>query len=358
MKGLVFLTGTTGQLGSYLAELYLADDHKVIGLKRRTSTDNLWRLKDCIENPNFSLVEGDITDFGSIFQIIQQNRPDRIINAAAMSHVHTSFSQPNYTFDVVAKGPLNLLESIRLLKSDNYNPRFATFSSSEMFGDQFDNHNPFDGSSSDKNIQHEQTKMNPKSPYAVAKLAAFQLGKIYREAYGIWVTNPILFNSESSRRGENFVTRKITKWIGDYLRWKKKCHFDTCGLEFTDNTIISDIGYEFPKLKLGNINSYRDWSYAEDTARGVKLALEYKNPTEFIFATGETHTIKEFVELAFSLVNLNWKDYVTIDKDLFRPSEVKYLCGDSSKARQLLGWQSTVSFKELVSMMVKSDAEV
>jgi len=319
MKALI--TGITGQDSSYLAELLLSKDYEVWGLIRRSSTFNRQRIDTIYTNRKnkgrFKLLYGDMTDFASLAYVLKQSKPDEIYNLAAQSHVQVSFDTPIYTGQVDAMGVLNLLEAVRIL---GIKTKIYQASTSELF------------SGDPKELpQSEKTPFNPKSPYGVAKLYAFNICKIYRESYGMFISNGILFNHESERRGENFVTRKITIGLSKIL----------AGME--------------NKIRLGNIKAKRDWGYAPDFVEGMWLMLQQNKPDDFILATGETHTVEEFLKGAFLLKGLNYKEYLEIDKDQFRPNEVKELRGDASKARKILKWQPKVKFSELVRLMVEND---
>lgn len=321
MSALIF--GVTGQIGSYLAEYLLSKNIDVIGFNRRTSSNNTWRIKSILNK--ITLLEGDITDYSSIYRTINKYRPYYIVNLAAMSHVHKSFDQPLYTWDITAKGQLNVLEVVRSI--GKYNPKICFSASSEMFGNQYDF--SWDG----QKVQYEKTRMIPNSPYGIAKLAGFNVTELYRRSYNMFASNVIMFNTESPRRGDNFVTKKIAQYIGKLY-----------------NKI--NLGEEMSKLKLGNLSASRDWGSAEDKCEGIYLILQQDYPDDFVLATGETHTVEEFVMEAFDYVGLNWKDWVEIDKSLFRPSEVPYLCGCAQKAKEVLGWEPKTTFKELVHRMI------
>lgn len=346
----ILITGISGQIGSYLAEEYLNQGHVVYGMLRRTSSSNLWRLSKIKYHNRLVLFEGDVTDFSSVFSSISKYQPDKIANLAGQSHVHTSFSQPHYTTNVVYNGVLNILESMKILHSS---ARFATANSSEQFGTSFNR-------AFDDNYQDETTLMKPQSPYAVAKLAAYHLCDIYR-TYGLWIIRPILFNSESYRRGENFVTRKITKWVGEFVRWAilegiYTKSLDLSYLTFNDTYIESKLStHTFPKLRLGNLEAQRDWTHAQDTAKGILLALEHTTPDDFVFSSGQTKSIKEFLDIIFSLVNLDWHPFVLIDQALCRPNEVPFLLGRSTKAHTELGWEPKISFSDLCREMIDYD---
>lgn len=321
--------GISGQDGSYLADMLLAKGYKVIGTTRRSSVNNLERVSH-IDNDRFSIVECDVTDSGNVFNVVAKTRPDEIYNTTAQSHVGTSFEQPHLTFQVNAVGVLNILEAMRFYAP---NAKMMTCNTSEMFGDRYSvepvMNCPY---GNEIKYQNENTIFAPRSPYAVAKLAAHNLVHTYRESYKLFVCSAITFNHESPRRGENFVTKKITNYIGKLVNNKT-----------TD------------KLKLGNIYAKRDWGHAKDMVRGFHMMLQQKKPDDFVFCTGETHSVEEFLVEAFSLVNKDWNDYVETDKNLFRPAEVNYLCGRYEKAKRVLKWEPTILFKDLVKEMVEYD---
>lgn len=352
------ISGILGQDGSYLAESLLKKGYKVAGIYRRSSSPNFWRIPFYRK---LDLYEGDITDMSSLLYIVGKTQPDEIYNLAAQSHVGTSFTQPQYTINVDLLGCLNFLEIIRQLKLKT---RFYQASTSEMYGSNYStapynpdtkevykkgypmSYNKF-SMILDYPYQDEDTPFSPNSPYAIAKLAAHNAVKVYREAYGLHASCGILFNHESPRRGEEFVTRKITKYIGGLTlyRW--------------DKTSPLKSWYNNPeKLKLGNINASRDWGHAIDYVRGMWLMLQQDKPDDYVLATGQTHNVAEFLDESFSYVShggLDWKDFVEIDKNLFRPSEVEYLRGDATKAKEKLGWTPEVDFKTLVHEMVDAD---
>ena len=319
------VTGVTGQDGSYLAEFLLKHDYRVVGLVRRSSNLNLSRISSILNVPEFKLEEFDLTDPASCSGMVQKYQPDEFYNLAAQSHVGTSFQQPNLTVNVNTLGVINILESIRVFSPAT---RFYQASTSEMFGYSF--------STSPEGIkyQNEDTPMYPQSPYGAAKLASHNLVRIYRSSYQIYGSCGILFNHESPRRGENFVTRKITKYIGKVMNGKTN-----------------------DKLSLGNLSAKRDWGHAKDYVRAMWLMLQQDKPEDYVVSTGETHSVEEFLVKAFNIVNLNWQDYVLIDPGLYRPAEVDYLNGDSTKVRKLLGWSPEYSFDDLVKEMVTSDIE-
>lgn len=312
-----FVTGLSGQDGSLLAELLLAKGYEVWGLLRRSSSTNTQRIDHILDQ--IHVVIGDMTDSLSLARAIEMSQPDEVYNLAAQSQVGVSFQMPEYTTDVVGTGPTRILE---ILRSTRPQTRFYQASTSELFGKVAET------------PQTEKTPFHPRSPYASAKAQAFHATKNYREAYGMFAVNGILHNHESARRGEEFVTRKITRAA---TRIKM-------GLQ--------------EKLKLGNLDSKRDWGFAGCFVEAMWLMLQAERPDDYLIATGESHSVREFVELAFDLLGLDWKTYVEYDEDLLRPAEVDYLCGDASKARRELGWSPRVSFGELVRMMVVSDLEL
>ena len=345
MEGLemktALITGITGQDGAYLAEFLLKKGYAVHGIKRRSSSFNTERIdhlyRDQHErNVNFFMHYGDLTDSTNLIRIIQEVQPDEIYNLAAQSHVQVSFETPEYTANSDALGPLRILEAIRILGLEK-KTKFYQASTSELYGKV------------QETPQSETTPFYPRSPYGVAKLYAYWITVNYREAYGIFTSNGILYNHESCLRGETFVTRKITMAINNIINGNQE------------------------KLYLGNIDAKRDWGFAEDYVVAMWLMMQQEKPDDFVIATGETHTVREFVELAFAEVGIgiNWtgdginergvddtgRILIEIDPRYYRPTEVEMLLGDPSKAEQILGWKSTVSFKELVKMMVKGDLD-
>ena len=326
--------GVTGQDGSHLADLLLERNYLVIGVTRRTSTDNTTRISHLLNNRNFQLVGGDITDSSSVLNIFKNHgEVDEVYNLAAQSHVAVSFNQPGLTWDITGKGCLNILQS--LVDLNMVGARFYQASSSEMFGKNYDIEV---GMTAESKYQNEETKFLPQSPYAIAKCAAHYMTRLYREGYGLHASAGILFNHEGPRRGENFVTRKITKWVGDYVKSGKSA--------------------DFPKLRLGNLDAYRDWGYAGDYCEAMWMMLQQEEPDDYVICTGETHSIREFLTIAFKEVGIDdWSDYVVQDPEFYRPAEVDYLRGDASKANKILGWEPRNSFEDLVKMMVKHDLE-
>lgn len=310
------ITGITGQDGSYLAELLLGKKYKVHGVIRRASTMNRGR----IDHLKLNLHYGDLADEGSIRKIIFDVKPDEIYNLAAQSHVKISFDIPEYTANVTGVGSLRILKAIKdFQENTDKKIKFYQASSSEMFG----NSPP---------PQNENTPFRPQSPYACAKLFAYNITKLYREAYGLFAVNGILFNHESPRRGENFVTRKVTIGVAKIK----------AGLE--------------KKLYLGNLNPKRDWGYAPEYMEAAWLMMQQPKPDDFVIGTGQTHSVKEFVELAFKEAGLgDYKKYVKIDKKYYRPAEVNVLVADYSKAKKVLKWQPKIKFFDLVKIMVRAD---
>ena len=355
MKAIIF--GITGQDGSHLSELLLAKNYTVIGVSRRCSVDNTGRIKHLLNSDRFNLVHGDITDVFSVMSILKDNADvDEIYNLAAQSHVQVSFSQPALTWDITGKGCLNILQSIVDL---GLHSRFYQASSSEMFGANYDMFGNL-------KYQREDTKFLPQSPYAIAKCAAHYMTRLFREAYGVHASAGILFNHEGPRRGETFVTRKITKWIGEYTKWRKKyseypikarTDGDFINVENWD-WLATEVKSTFPKLRLGNLEASRDWGYAGDYVEAMWSMLQQDNPDDYVICTGETHTIREFLDVAFSHIGIfDWTNFVVIDPEFYRPAEVDYLKGDATKANTVLNWKPQTSFSELVKIMVDSDID-
>ena len=318
------ITGITGQDGSFLAELLLSKGYDVYGIIRRSSTFNTDRIDHIYQDPHdpdvkMRLVYGDLNDSSSLNTILRQVNPDEIYNLGAQSHVRVSFDIPEYTAEVTGLGTVRLLEAIR---EAGIRPKFYQASSSELFGKVVET------------PQRETTPFHPRSPYGCAKAYSYYITVNYRESYGLFACNGILFNHESERRGETFVSRKITRAA---TRIK-------LGLQ--------------DKLYLGNLDARRDWGYARDYVQGMWLMMQAGEPDDYVLATGETHSIRDFLDLAFGRLSLDWKQYVEIDPRYFRPAEVDLLQGDATKARTKLGWQPTVTFSELVALMIDHDLEV
>ena len=340
-KKIALITGITGQDGSLLADFLLKKKYKVIGVKRRSSTFNTSRInhlyKDIQESKNFVPYYGDMTDSTNIIRIIKDTQPDEIYNLAAQSHVHTSFETPEYTANADAIGPLRILEAIRILNLTK-KIKFYQASTSEMFGNS-------------TKIQNEKTPLEPVSPYGVSKLFGYWMTICYRKSYGMFACNGILFNHEGPRRGETFVTRKISRAVAEISKKKRKF------------------------LYLGNLDAKRDWGYAKDYIESMWLMLQKKKPDDYVISTGITKSVREFVEEAFKNINIkiSWKGkkekeigfntktkeiLVKIDPRYYRPTEINILKGDSKKAKKLLGWKPKKKFKEIVKEMVLNDLDL
>lgn len=317
------ITGITGQDGSYLAELLLDKGYEVHGMIRRSSSFNTERIDHIYQDPHQQNVRlflhyGDLSDGSVVSRLLREVEPDEVYNLAAQSHVRTSFDVPEYTGEITGLGAIRLLEAMR---RTGITPRFYQASSSELFGKAVET------------PQDESTPFHPRSPYGCAKAYAFHVTRNYREAYGFFACNGILFNHESPRRGETFVTRKITRAA---TRIK-------LGLQ--------------DRLFLGNLDARRDWGYAPEYVHAMWLMLQHDEPDDFVIATGETHSVREFLDRAFGLLDLDWKSYVEIDPRYFRPAEVDSLLGDASKAMTKLGWRPETGFDELVRIMVEADLD-
>jgi GDPmannose 4,6-dehydratase len=318
------ITGITGQDGSYLAELLLSKGYEVHGFIRRASTFNTGRLEAIYDDPHsgrsrLTLHYADLADASALSRLLGKIQPEEIYNLAAQSHVRVSFDSPEYTTDIVATGTVRLLEAIR---ESGIKPRFYQASSSEMYGKV------------QEIPQRETTPFYPRSPYGCAKVYSYWITVNYRESYGLFACNGILFNHESPRRGETFVTRKITRAVA---------HIQA-GLQ--------------SKLYLGNLDAKRDWGYAKEYVEAMWLMLQQAQPEDYVVATGETHSVREFLEVAFGHAGLDWKKYVEIDPRYYRPAEVDLLIGDSTKARQNLGWSPKTTFVDLTKLMVDADIEL
>ena len=315
-----FITGITGQDGAYLAELLLEKGYEVHGTVRRSSSINTDRIDGLIskysDNNQLTLHYSDLLDSSSITNLLNNILPDEVYNLAAQSHVSVSFLNPILTTQVGTLGSISILEGIRHLNKD---VKFYQASSSEMFG----------GTS--KEFLNEKSLFDAKSPYGASKVFAHEITKIYRESYELFGVNGILFNHESPLRGETFVTRKISRAVGRI-----------------------SVGIQ-ERLTLGNLNASRDWGYAKDYVEGMWKMMQHSNAEDWVLATGETKTVREFAEAAFNVVGLSWEDYVDVSEKYFRPNEVEYLVGDATKARDILGWEPTVDFNELVKIMVEYD---
>jgi len=318
-----FITGVTGQDGYYLSKLLLEKGYEVHGTIRRSSTFNTSRIDPLIaeyqDSKQLKLYYSDLLDSSSLNNLISSINPKEIYNLAAQSHVAVSFKNPLYTTQTSTVGSITLLEAV---KNSEHEIKYYQASSSEMYG------------GIDEQVLNEDSKFIPKSPYAVGKVFAHEITRTYRESYGTFAVNGILFNHESPLRGETFVTRKITRAVGRiYLKLQSK-------------------------LTLGNLSAARDWGFSGDYVRGMYLMMQHSDPEDWVLATGEAHTVKDFAEEAFSAVGLNWEDFVVTSEKYERPNEVKHLLGDSTKAQNKLGWKPETSFKELVKMMVESDLKL
>lgn len=312
----VLITGITGQDGSYLAELLLDKGYQVYGLMRRLSSPNFSRIAHIANR--ITLLEGDLTDQSSLSAAMQTVQPDEVYNLAAQSFVATSWNQPTLTGDVTGLGAARLFEAVRQFCK---NAKVYQASSSEMFG------------AAEKSPQNEKVNFHPRSPYGCAKVYAHHMAVNYRESYGMFVCNGILFNHESPRRSIEFVSRKITDGVA---------------------RIYYGLANE---LRLGNLDARRDWGYAGDYVKAMWLMLQQDKPDDYVIASGRNYSVKELAELAFKSVELNWSDYVVVDQSFLRPADVETLCGDFSKARRLLGWKPEISFQQLVNMMIKADLD-
>lgn len=359
----VLIFGITGQDGYYLTELLTRKGFNVVGVVRRTSTNSLGRVSFFLTHKNLTIDNADITDFSSVLAIIKKYRPDWIFNLAAQSHVGTSFDEPFHTLDVTGVGCLNILESLRFLSWDYV--RFYQASSSEMFGDAR-NIEITNSSNPDELLkevgQSIDTQFSPQSPYAIAKVMAHQFCQLYRKAYDMNVRCGILFNHESEMRGHEFVTRKITRWLGNYRHWSDGQFYTIGRIRVPKDKIYLGKPYDeskpdlFPKLQLGNLNAVRDWGHAEDYVRAMVLMMQHSQAEDWVVATGEEHSIKDFLAKSFEVAELgDWQEYVQINESLKRPAEVPYLKGDSSPIREKLGWKPIVSFDSLVFRMVEHD---
>jgi GDPmannose 4,6-dehydratase len=342
------ISGATGMDASYLAELLLEKQYEVYAITRRSSTNTTDRIAHLLDIPNYHLVEGDITDSGSIFKIISDLKPDECYNLAAQSHVGTSFDQPFYTFQVNAVGCLNFLEGIRLLSPQT---RFYNASTSEMLG------NNVDEDEEGNKYQDEFTEFAPRSPYSVSKLAAHNLVFTYRESYGLHASCGILHNHTGPRRGENFVERKITKWLGKFKEWLDELELTEDWLFKSESPdIIFNDTLSYPKLRLGNIESYRDWSHSKDMVGAMWLMLQQDEPDDYVVSSDIAHSVRELLQEAFNYAGFSsYEPFIYIDPKFYRPAEVDYLCGRSTKIRNKLGWIPKYSFTDIIHEMVEAD---
>lgn len=324
MNKRALITGITGQDGSFLAELLLDKGYEIYGLVRRLSKPNLDNIEHIIDYIN--LIDGDLADQSSVINAVNKSCPDEIYNLAAQSFVATSWQQAEYTCNVTGMGAFRVFEAVRMIGSyikgndPKHNMKIYQASSSEMFGDVIP-------------PQNEMTQLNPRSPYGAAKAFAHNMAKVYRDSYNMYITCGILFNHESERRGIEFVSMKIANAVARI-----------------------DAGLQ-KELRLGNLDAKRDWGYTKDYVKAMWMMMQQDKPDNFVIASGENHTIREFVEIAFDHVGLNWQDYVVIDQSFFRPAEIYDLRGDYSKAKKVLGWELKTSFKDLVKIMVDSEID-
>lgn len=352
------ITGIRGQVGSYLADYLLAKGYKVVGVERRCSNPDYSNIQHLLSNPDFILEQGDITDGGSIVRIVKKYQPDEFYNTAAMSFVGASWDQPLSTCDINFMGVVNCLEAIRL---ESPKTKFLQSSTSEVYGDVLN----------DK--QNEETPARPRSPYAAAKYGAESLVKVYRDSYKLFACFYRGFNSESQRRGPEFVTRKITRWIGnsflaidDNALEINQIVSGVQASELKDNETISitlekgflaalELGL-ISKLRLGNLDAKRDWTHAMDIVRGMWLMLQQDEPDDFVLGSGTARSIKEFLTTAFGVLSIeDWEPFVEVDPKFYRPADVNLLCADASKAKEKLGWEPRIPFEDMVREMVHYD---
>ena len=348
MKRTALITGALGQDASWLADLLLNKGYCVYSIKRRSSTENDWRVRHLVGVPDYHLMEGELTDPSCMSNLINKIKPDEMYNLAAMSFVAASFEQPTYSFDVNARSVIYMLEAIR-----NFSPntRFYQAGTSEEFGSSYS----VDEKTGDK-YQDENTPLMANSPYAVSKIAAHHAVNLYRRSYGVFGCVGILHNHEGRRRSEEFVTKKITKWIGQFVAHggtNINALLDTSREEYI---LIND--HRFPKLRLGNMNTYRDWSDARDMVRGMWMMLQRDQPEDFVLGSSVARTVKDFCQKAFGCVGIsNFMQYIYIDPAFYRPCEVTYLRAKTEKANGVLGWYPEISFDEMVEDMVRFDIE-
>ncbi len=328
------ITGIRGQLGSYLSELLLAKNYRVVGIERRSSSPDYSNIAHLLDNKNFSLEQGDITDFGSIARIVQQYKPDEFYNLAAQSFVAASWDQPIATSDINYMGVANCLEAIRLISPKT---KFYQSSTSEVFGDVL------------TNKQNEDSPLRPRSPYGASKAGAESLVKVYRDSYNMFACFSRNFNFESPRRAKQFVTRKITDYIGKMVNPNIPTWMDPAFLDVVPGSSIKP-------LHLGNLDAKRDWSFAGDIAEAIWMMMQEDEPDTYVFGSGKARTIKDFLSIAFSHVYIDdWSKLVVVDPQFYRPAEVNTLCADPQKAWKKLGWYPKVTFDQLVEAMVKND---
>lgn len=343
------ITGVTGQDGSHLADLLLSKGYEVTGVVRRSSTDTTERVDHLTDNCRFHLVEGDITDVSSMSGIMTSLKPDEMYNLAAQSHVGTSFKQPSATMEITGTAVINMLQI--LVDNELFHTRFYQASSSEMFGSNYDTNGL------NVKYQDEDTALLPNSPYAIAKTAAHHAVRLYRDSYNLHASAGILFNHEGPRRGDNFVTKKITNWITNYKAWLKTYYIKDDKLSYNDEThtiVDKESGMSYPMLGLGNLEAFRDWGYAGDYVEAMWMMLQEDYPDDYVICTGKTATIADFLTLAFEEAGLDdWSKVVYINPEFYRPCEVEYLRGDASKAKACLGWEPSTDLRGLVKLMLR-----
>lgn len=339
------ITGIRGQDGSYLADLLLEKGYKVVGIERRSSSPDYSNIEHLFGNTNFIIEQGDITDFGSLTRVLKEYQPDEFYNLAAQSFVGAAWDQALATCEINFQGTANCLEAIRLLSPST---KFFQASTSEVYGDVI------------TPMQDEYSPARPRSPYAAAKYGSESLVKVYRDSYNMFACFARSFNHESPRRGKQFVTRKIACAIGDMVKKSVEVYLEDGMLldyNIVLNTAIKD--KVIKPMKLGNLDAQRDWSHAKDIVRGIWMMLQQDTPEDYVLASGQTRSIKDFLTAAFDVIGVHkWSDLVTIDPKLYRPADVNFLCGDSTKARNRLGWEPEIPFDQLVAEMVIAETYV
>jgi GDPmannose 4,6-dehydratase len=355
MNKTALISGSKGQDASYLADLLLEKGYNVVSIDRRSSSPNYTNIQHLLKNPNYTIEQGDITDFGSVCRIVNKYKPDEFYNLAAQSFVGSSWDQAVATCNINFTGVCNCLEAVRLVHPGC---RFYQASTSEVYGDVLDNK------------QSENTPARPRSPYAAAKHGAESLVKVYRDSYNMFACFGRLFNHESPRRGKEFVTRKITKWIGDSFKLVDEHVYDFV-VESNPNykselaVMRTEKAFEtalekgiIDKLKLGNLDASRDWTHAKDMVRGMWMMLQQETPDDYVLASGKTWTIRQFLDKAFGVLDIqDWSKFVEIDPKFYRPADVALLCGDYTKAKEKMGWEPQISFDDLVLEMVNHDID-
>ncbi len=342
-----FITGCTGQAGSFLAELLIEKGYNVFGLSRRKSCDDGTKnLQKVINHSNFHLVSGDVTDAAQMIRLIDEIQPDEIYHLAAQSFVAESWRSPQATMDINVGGTLNILEAARIYTSNPNNcitPKIYLACSSEMFGKV------------QETPQKETTPFYPRSPYGVSKCATYWMGKNYRESFDLFICNGILFNNESERRGKEFVTRKITNYVGElYHKLEQPCPVIVTSDPY-GQVITQTLKHGIQKLELGNLDAKRDWGYSPDFVRAMWAMLQMNTPNDFVIATGKQYSVKDFCQIAFDAIGEDWKEFVVVSDKYFRPAEVETLLGNYAKAEEVLDWKPSISFRQMVKRMVEND---